>query len=457
MPLSDFLTVSISLSSVSPSQQNFGVPLILGACQNALTAFGASLKRTYNTLAGMVSDGFLTTDPEYLAAQAVFSQDPAPPTVIVGLRTNLPTQKFQITILGAPVQGQVYTVNVNGVAKSYTAGASPTTSTVATGLATAIGAPTGFGAASASSAVVTVTASAAGTWARFQAVNPDVDMDIYQTNIDGGIATDLQNIFNVDGGADWYTITSTFGSALELAAAAAWTEANGKILLADSQDSTILSSGTGDIATTLKTSAAVRSPVYYHSDNGAFLGAAVAGTRLTFDPGSETWKFAQPAGVAADVLTASQITNLKAKRANWLYSVGGVNITGAGLTPSGQYIDTVRFRDWQAADMGNAIFNALLNPPQSGNPANPGKSASRLGKIPFDDNGIAIVENEIRASLDRGVAAGGIVPGSVSVTVPLAANIPSGEKAARAFNRATWTAELAGAIENASISGGLTL
>jgi hypothetical protein len=118
MPLSDIVTVAISTTAPAPTQQGFGVPLILGACQNA--TFGADRIRYYGSLTAMVSDGFLTTDPEYIAAQAMFSQNPAPPQLAVGRRANKPTQQFKIKILQGVI-GKVYTAFINGVAKSFTA------------------------------------------------------------------------------------------------------------------------------------------------------------------------------------------------------------------------------------------------------------------------------------------------------------------------------------------------
>lgn len=453
MPLSDFLNVSISVQAVAPQQAGFGVPMILGACKNALAAFGTTLIQYYSSIAGLTSAGFLTTDPEYLAAQALFSQSPAPSQIAVGRRTNLPTQKFTLTVLTAVV-GHTYTVTVNGTAKSYTAVGLDTTSTIATALATAIGTPTGFGAAVAATNTVTLTASAAGNWARVNVTAPDVDMDCQQTHVDAGIATDIGNIAAVD--STWYAVVSCFASQAEVPALAAWIEANSKLYLADSQDSTILGSGTADVASTLKTSAYVRSPVFYHPDNGAFLAAGVGGVNLPKPPGSENWMFITPAGVAAVPLTATQITNLKSKNANYLYTVAGVNITATGITPSGQFIDTVRGRDWQISRIQNRIFTVLTSPPSAANPASPGGGVI-LSKIPYTDAGIAVVESEIRAALREGIANGFLAANPApSVTVPKASAVSSANKSSRTLAPVTFVATIAGAIDNITITGSVS-
>lgn len=458
MPLSDFLNVQISTAPVGPTLPGFGLPLILGAAN----AWGVSTDkiRFYQQAsfsAAMLADGFVATDPEYLAAQEVFSQNPAPPTVAVGRRTNKPTQKFVLTILQAVV-GKVYSVVVNGVVKSYTAIGGDTTANIATGLNTAIGAVTGFGAGVPVGAVITFTATAAGNWARFS-INfptsvPNVDIDMQQTHVDAGIVADITAVRAID--SSWYAVLSTFTGNAEVAALAAYIESNGLLYLAGSQDSTILGAGTADVASTLKTSAYVRSPVWYHPDNGAFLDAAAAGSRLPYTPGSENWMFALPSGVAAYTPTATQLTNLNNKLCNYLYTVSGQNITAKGVTPSGQYIDTVRGRDALAADMQTSIFRALTSPPSASNPANPSGSVL-LAKIPFTDPGIAVIEGEVRASLRRFVNSGFLAANpEPTVSVPKASAVSAANKTARNLAPVSFSAVIAGAINGATITGVVT-
>jgi hypothetical protein len=252
MPLSDIVTVAITTTGPAPTQQGFGIPLILGAVQNA--TYGADRIRFYTSLTGMTTDGFLTTDPEYLAAQAIFSQNPAPPQIAVGKRTNKPTQQFKIKILQGVV-GKVYTAFINGVAKSFTA-VDTVVANIATGLAAAIGTPTGFGAAAAVTDTVTFTASVAGNWCRVSVTNPNVDMDNWQSHADNAVQTELTAIRNIDD--TWYGIISTFAGTIgatntsEVGQIAAWAEANQKLYIADVQDSTIIGSGSSDVSSNLK-------------------------------------------------------------------------------------------------------------------------------------------------------------------------------------------------------------
>src|SRR4051812_48928251 len=92
MPLSDIVNVVISVQSSQVEREGFGVPCIQGF-SNRFT----DPSRQYSTLAGMVTDGFLTTDVEYRMAQALFSQSPKPPKVVVARRANKPTMRWAIT------------------------------------------------------------------------------------------------------------------------------------------------------------------------------------------------------------------------------------------------------------------------------------------------------------------------------------------------------------------------
>ena len=452
MPVSDFLQVNISTAPVAPVQPGFGVMMILGACKNALSAYAGSLIQYYASTASMLTAGFLSTDPEYLAAGAAFAQTPAPPLVGVGRRTNLPTQRFVMTVLTA-VASRTYTITVNGIAKSYTAnsGGTDTTTTIAAALATAIGAPTGFSAATSALAVITLTSAATGNWCRVSATNPNADIDCQQTHADAGIVADIAAVAIAD--STWYGVVSAFSSQAEVAALAVWTETNGKLYVADTQDSTTLGSGSSDIASTLKTNAYVRSPPWYHQDNGAFLGAAIMGNRFTYAPGSENWMFVALAGVPVMALNTTQVVNLKAKNCNYYYGVG-VSMTATGITPSGQFIDTVRGRDWLASRIQTRVLTILTSPASAANPSNPGNAVPPLGKVPFTDQGIAAIEGEIRAALFEGVAAGFLTANPApTVTMPKAASLTAGNRAARTIPNGAFAAQIAGAINNLTIAG----
>jgi hypothetical protein len=138
MGLDSIVSSSISTTATPPSQENFDTPLI-AAYHNLWTA----RTRTYSSLAGMVSDGFRSTDPAYQMASAIFSQQPKRLKRIKIGRRALPFSQVVDLTPVAPSNGKVYAVTVNGDVATYTATGSDTLASVCTALASAINAAAG--------------------------------------------------------------------------------------------------------------------------------------------------------------------------------------------------------------------------------------------------------------------------------------------------------------------------
>lgn len=118
-------------------------------------------------------------------------------------------------------------------------------------------------------------------------------------------------------------------------------------------------------------------------------------------------------------------------------------------TLGGEWIDVIRFRDWLKNDMQYRLFNLLYTHP----------------KIPYTDEGIALVQNQMVASLTQGQRQGGIAPDEFdedgklipgfTVTVPLAANLTAADRASRVLGGCKFHARLAGAIHVVNVYGTL--
>lgn len=76
--ISSIIRVNITAGTRSVTQAGFGVPLIL----SEHSEFAGRIK-FYSSLSG-VTDDFATTDPEYLAAQFMFTQDRRPARIAIG-------------------------------------------------------------------------------------------------------------------------------------------------------------------------------------------------------------------------------------------------------------------------------------------------------------------------------------------------------------------------------------
>ena len=180
-----------------------------------------------------------------------------------------------------------------------------------------------------------------------------------------------------------------------------------------------------------------------------YINAAWVAKWLNYPSGSETAAFKKLASVYPAELTSTEMKSLKDKNLNFFITVGNRNITMNGITVGGEWCDVIRFRDWLKNDMQVRVVNLFVVTP----------------KIPYTDNGIALVHNQMIASLKAGQAAGGIAPDEYDedhnlipafvTSVPLAASLSASERASRKLTKCKFTARLAGAIHFAEIKGTL--
>lgn len=246
---------------------------------------------------------------------------------------------------------------------------------------------------------------------------------------------------------DWYALILTrhgdeAAQLADIAAAAAWIESRNKIYVACIAQAGMLTAATTDIASTLQDAAYDRTAILYSAVHANYPEAAWLGRCLPEDPGSITWKFKQLAGIAVDDLTTTEVTNLRAKNANFYEQIAGYNmIAGEAVMASGEFIDIITGTDWLQARIAEGVFLRLVN----------------ADKIPFTAQGIAVVENELRYRLEKGVDVGLLVAGSIVITSPAIAAVDPLEKAQRFLNNIKFTAQLSGAVHKTAIAGKLTL
>lgn len=180
-----------------------------------------------------------------------------------------------------------------------------------------------------------------------------------------------------------------------------------------------------------------------------YINVAFVTKWLSYTPGSETAAFKELVGLKPSVLKASEMNNLEKLNLNYFIEVGNRKVSMNGMVTSGEWMDIARFRDWLKNDMQMRVVNLFL--------VNP--------KVPYTDSGIAMVQNQMLASLKAGQDAGGIaddefdenderIPGYIT-SVPRASSVSAAQKATRKLIDCKFTARLAGAIHHATIKGNL--
>jgi len=444
MPLSDIANVTIRLETGGISQVGFGTAMILGYSMTGWT----ERSRTYTSIQGVATD-FAATTPEYKAANAYFAQTPHPEKLVIGRGTLKPTMIFKVTV-GQVLNSQKYSVNLNGTQFDYTSDGTATNDEIILGLQTAVTAAAtaaGFTAAVggvAPSTFLTVTGAAAGNWCSFFVTDPGL-LTLLQTTTNPGIATDLDAI--VVENDDWYALLTLYNSSACVLAAAAWAESKLKVYcpqLTDSEIATVAESIATDVADALKTASYFRTLPFYHPENGQFADAAFLGRLLPYSPGSETWRGKTLGGISAlgptvpYKMTETWRTNIKAKNCNYYYTLAGRNITAEGVVSAGEWIDTIRGRDWLQVRMQEDVTLAVIN----------------AAKVPYTDPGIAKIDNVIRARLQLAIEAGFLA--SFTVVVPTAAAQTLADRAARILRGYSFNAQIAGAIHLVYITGSLS-
>lgn len=440
MSIDDLVSVVVSSTGAAPTQAGFGTPLL--CCYHTVGGSARVLQYDAATaLTDMVSAGFSATSAPYAMASLVLQQTPRPPKIKIGRRALAFTQVFKLKCLSATA-GDVYAVTVGTTDVAYTvpSSGSPTTSTVATAIALLIAAISGVASATAVTDTITVTATTAGALLRVKNWSPLL-FTYADTTADPGLATDLAAIKLEDN--DWYGLTIDTASPANITAAAAFAEANQKLMAQHTNDTACGDpASTTDIMYTQNALAPIRIYLQFQgSDNYAFAGAAMLGSRLPITPGSDTWHEKTLVGVpveTAKTLSSTAESAIIAKKGNVYVKLLGVNVTRGGFVSGGTFADTTRGRDELVATMQTRVFAKKLT----------------LQKISYTDGDIAALQAVAQGVLDERVGTKFLKASPApKVSVVPVDQVSEVDRAARVYNGMTFTAFYAGAVHKAGITG----
>lgn len=425
--------ITISTVNVGPSA-SVQIQEPTSGNANALLGFPTQL------IQGSAGNGDID-DPILTAARAMFSQSTRVPQVIVGRSDSKPGANFRMV----PVvkDNHRYTLEVNGETFTFTSDGGATASEIADGMAAAVNlgvaGRNGIVAAVSSGGAITFTApgSVSGSMALWG--NPN-DWNRFDQSVDPGTLAEVTAIQLEND--DWYGLIPTFNGAAELEALAAGLGGLGeKLLGGHSADTNIINSsyiaGSGsDVASNLKDTGNARVFVSYHSRPHAQVSAGWMGVMFPKDPGSATWHLKTVRGVPISELNSNQQAHAESKSANHYQALSGRNVTQTGITSGGEFIDTTRFVDFIRQRLREDIFATL----------------SGVDKVPYTDEGGAVVENIVRGVIRLGISVGGFAADPEPViTVPRVADQNPVDRANRLFPGGEASATLAGAIHKMEV------
>lgn len=440
VPLSDYVSITISRLTQGIKRTGFGTPLLLAE----LDEFQGRVQ-TYTSMAGIAED-FGSTDTVYLMAAKFFSQSPRPRTLKIGRKkgnTNdlqtftpdiIPTAGTFTVTLGAETTAGIAYNAVNTVIATALELLTGITNVTVTGDLTALtGFTVEFDTADANTEFATMTASASG-------LTTCTAIAVDHTQWGAATETYVEAITDIVAeDDDWYCLIADTRVKATILLIAADMEARRKIYIAASEDADVIASGSSDVASTLSDANYLRTALAWSETSGHYFDIAWAAHMLAKDAGSATWAFKSLNGIVADGLTSTEKGYAIAKYANIFIEFGGKDIAIEGTVAKGDYIDITRGIDYIHARLEENIAEVLTS----------------VDKIPYTANGIAVIEGVIRNTLEDAYRKDIIVKPDegFDVSVPNIADITTTEKASRVLPDVEFTATMKGAIHEILIQG----
>lgn len=252
---------------------------------------------------------------------------------------------------------------------------------------------------------------------------------------------DAYNRLSLSNGEEFYAVVMTSLIDADVLAVAAVVETQSKIFATISADVDIKADANNNILKQLNALNYNRTFLMYTETPTDWANAAWLGRMLPLQPGSATWAYKELIGVNDNSnLNATQRANIKLRKGNYFTELAGIEVTFLGTMVNGEYIDVIHGLDWLESFIQENIAELLIAAP----------------KIPYNNNGIGLIENSLRASLQEAVLRG-IINQDFVITVPDILNVSSANKAARLLTNVNFTATLTGAIQNVVINGSVTV
>lgn len=434
------VTVTITRQTASVSRAGFGIPLIFAPTSKV------DMLEEFSDPNDMLSEGYTEDSPAFKTAKVAKSQNPSIERFFVGKAPSeamVVELTIELTNTADADVGKVVNCDIDGKSASYTVVASDTADDIAAGLETAISALTGIGASSAVAAsVITLTASDPNV--RFSVTGYDGGGDFFlsyqETTTTSGLATRLTELKDTNN--SWYAVIPALKSSDDITAIAGWTESESKIACCTTHDTDCTdSNSTTSIAYALQAAGYDRTSLWFNPKGDDEDASGIAGRMLTTIPGSGTWAHKKISAVTVSNLKEGQYTALEGNHCNYYRNMGGSGSTWDGSAVSGEYIDTMRLVDWTEARVSESVLQLLKS----------------LDKLPYTNEGVALVKDSIRVVLEQGVDNGGYVEGSITVSAPNAADIPVNDRANRTLPDVKFGAVIQGAIHQIAISGVVSL
>ncbi len=422
------ISVSVGTDALPVQTTAFNIPLHA----TSDVTFSENV-RSYRSAAEGTADDELGTEAK-AAVDAHFSQTLHAPELLIGkLGTTPVAQVITESIGGTPVEGDVVTITVNGITASYTALATPTVDSVASGIRAALTTALTDEDVTVSGATsdIIVTADNAGesftyseTYTQTGASTGTITAVV--TTANAGIADDLAAIAAENN--TWFGLTLEVDSVaatlkVNIKECAKYAEANDKLFVPQSSEAGVLDKTADNIADWLQDRSYQNTAYTWHHDDSEQLGTSVMAFKFEADPDLKTtfWAYAPVVGITLKdpALTSTEQNNLEDQNANFVCDFGGNVVYGMGTVANGRKIDTVITLLWYAARLEEAYIQTLSD------------VSARNSKVGYNDKETQTFVNAGADVNALGERVRHFNEDSTSVVVTPIADTPAGQQATR--------------------------
>jgi len=488
IPVSSIVNVGITIGATFPSRKGFG---ILNCVTAELGVIGFAERIRYYSDADGVAADWAGTEVVKLA-NAYFSQQPKPTDFAVSLRAendvaaelrggSVVDNAANLALFVAITDGS-FAISIDGGAEDIIAmdfssdtNMADVAATIQTALQAIVTLPfptstvtyedgrffirSGTVGATSIISFLTTVAPASGT-----DISTLLEMEQgkgTKTNgLDAETITEALDAINQKND-DWYGLIFTkevrdlavVNTEDAVMAAAAWTQARVKTFFNTSNDLDVLDSvTTTDIVSLLDAATMTRTMSTFSSTIAEYPSAAIAGRAFTVQfsqPNSTlTLKFKQLPGITVETLNTDEKAVLDSKRGNAFFEVGETKIYAESYMASDFFFDEIHGVDWLTDAIQIEVYGYLL---------------SRATKVPYTDQGVAALEQQLIKIMDEAVRNGLLAPGTTvdgeflpngykTITIPVA-DVSASEKQNRQYNGLSFVGLGAGAIHGVQIQG----
>ena len=425
LPVSRLIAVAVALTVAGAKAQNLSTVLVLGS---SVVIDVVERVRTYTSLTSVGVD-FGNTTPEYLSAQAYFSQSPQPATIQIGrwaktatsglLRGATLTPAQQILATWTAVTTGSLRLTKNGAAGVNITGINLSTATslnqVASLITAALTGATMVWNASFQRFELSSSTTGVGSSIAFLEVTgsgTDISSMLGMQTGQGGYRADgiaaetaltAATLFDNTFGQTWYPLVMPEAVDADHVLVAGYIEASGNKHLygITTQDAGTLNAvTTTDIASQLKALGYSRSITQY-SSTSAYAVMSLLGRNMVVDyTGNNTVitsMYKQEPGIVAETLNSTQANALQGKNCNVFVGYDNdTNIIQYGTVANGHFIDEITGSDSFAVTVQQRLYNVLY---------------TTTTKIPQTEAGMQILTTVVEAVCQQHVANGFLAPG----------------------------------------------